>query len=266
MTDENKGGRLQGKVALVTGSTSGIGKGIALVFAQEGARVMISGRDAERGAQVIDEAVAAGAPRDRLAFHPADLTNVDQCRALVERTVEVFGRLDALVNNAADTSRGNIDNTSVEQWDRHMAINLRAPFVLLQAAVPHFRARGGGSVVNIGSINAYIGENKLLSYSASKGGLMTFTKNVASYLKHDRIRVNQLNVGWTLTEGERVVMRSDTGGDEWLAQAEATRPFGRLLSPHDVAMAALYFASDESEIITGSVLDLEQGPVGDRTP
>jgi NAD(P)-dependent dehydrogenase (short-subunit alcohol dehydrogenase family) len=94
---------------------------------------------------------------------------------------------------------------------------------------------------------------------------MTFTKNVASYLKRYRIRVNQLNVGWTLTDGERVVMRSDTGGDEWLAQAEARRPFGRLLVPRDIALAALYFVSDESALITGSVLDLEQGPVGERT-
>ena len=259
------GERLAGKIALVTGSTSGIGEGIAREFAREGARVLVSGRNAERGAQVVDEIVAAGVPREKLAFYRADLADVDQCRTLVAHAVEVFGGLDVLVNNAADVTRGNIENTTVELWDRHMAVNLRAPFVLTQAVVPHMRARGGGSIVNIGSVNAYIGETKLLSYSASKGGLMTFTKNVASYLKRYRIRVNQLNVGWTLTDGERIVMRSDTGGDEWLAQAEARRPFGRLLLPRDIALAALYFASDESALITGSVLDLEQGPVGERT-
>jgi NAD(P)-dependent dehydrogenase (short-subunit alcohol dehydrogenase family) len=258
-------GRLAGKIALVTGSTSGIGEGIAKEFARVGARVLVSGRDAERGARVVDEIAAAGVPRELLAFHRADLADVDECRALVEQTVEIFGGLDVLVNNAADVTRGNIENTTVELWDRHMAVNLRAPFVLTQAAVQPMRARGGGSIVNIGSVNAYIGETKLLSYSASKGGLMTFTRNVASYLKRYRIRVNQLNVGWTLTDGERQVMRSDTGGDEWLAQAEATRPFGRLLLPRDIALAALYFASDESALVTGSVLDLEQGPVGERT-
>lgn len=125
------------------------------------------------------------------------------------------------------------------------------------------RARGGGSVVNIGSINAYVGEPKLGAYSVSKGGLMTFTKNAASLLNRDRIRVNQINVGWTLTEGERRVKREDEGkGDEWIEAAMASRPFGRLLVPQDIAYAAAYFASDESECVTGSVLDLEQYPVG----
>lgn len=261
---ETVSGRLDGKIALVTGSTSGIGKGIAHLFAREGARVMVSGRDRGRGEQVIEEAVTAGVERARLAFYPADLADVQQCHELVEQTVAHFGGLDILVNNAADVRRGNIDNTPVELWDTHMAVNLRAPFVLTQSAVPHLRSRGGGSIVNIGSVNAYIGETKLLSYSASKGGLMTFTKNVASYLKQDRIRVNQLNVGWTLTEGEDVVMRRDTGRDDWLEQAVATRPFGRLLLPRDIALAALFFASDESEVVTGSVLDVEQGPVGAR--
>jgi NAD(P)-dependent dehydrogenase (short-subunit alcohol dehydrogenase family) len=264
MTDATSAGKLEGRIALVTGSTSGIGEGIALRFAREGALVMISGRDEQRGVGVIDQAAAMGVPRERLGFQRADLVDVEQCRALVAHTVERFGGLDILVNNAADVSRGNIENTTVELWDRHMAINLRAPFILTQAAVPHFRSRGSGSIVNIGSVNAYIGETKLLSYSASKGGLMTFTKNVAAYLRRYRIRCNQLNVGWTLTAGEDVVMRADTGRDDWLAEAEATRPFGRLLRPDDIAAAALYFASDDSSMVTGAVLDIEQGPVGAR--
>lgn len=258
---EQSGGRLAGKIAIVTGATSGVGAGIAREFALQGARVMVSGRDVERGQRLIDETVAAGAPREHLSFHPVDLVNVEQCRSLIARAVEVFGGLDVLVNNAADTRRGNVENTTVELWDYHMAVNLRAPFVLTQAAVPHFKARGGGSVVNIGSVNAYSGETKLVSYSASKGGLMTFTRNAASYLNRYRIRVNQLNIGWTLTEGEDKVMRQDTGREDWLEQATKTRPFGRLLYPRDIALAALYFASDESALITGGVLDMEQAPV-----
>jgi NAD(P)-dependent dehydrogenase (short-subunit alcohol dehydrogenase family) len=257
-------GRLQDKIAIVTGSTSGVGAGIAHEFALEGARVMVSGRDPERGAKVIEAAVAAGANRKNLAWQPADLQDVAGCRALIERTVAVFGGLDILVNNAADVSRGNIENTPVELWDRHMAVNLRAPFVLTQASIPHLRARGGGSIINIGSVNAYAGETKLLSYSASKGGLMTFTKNVASYLTRYRIRVNQLNIGWTLTEGEEKVMRQDTGRDDWLDEAVKTRPFGRLLLPRDIALAAIYFASDESALITGTIMDMEQIPVNSR--
>jgi NAD(P)-dependent dehydrogenase (short-subunit alcohol dehydrogenase family) len=124
------------------------------------------------------------------------------------------------------------------------------------------KARGGGAIVNIGSVNAYIGAPKLGPYSVSKGALMTMTRNAASALKKYRIRVNQLNVGWTLTEGEERVQRKDGKGAEWLAEATATRPFGRLLSPHDIALAAAYFASDDGALITGSVLDLEQEPLG----
>jgi NAD(P)-dependent dehydrogenase (short-subunit alcohol dehydrogenase family) len=144
-----------------------------------------------------------------------------------------------------------------------MAVNLRAPFILMQEAVAAMKSRGGGSIVNIGSINAYIGQDNLCPYSVSKGGLMTLTRNAAAALARYRIRVNQLNVGWTLTEGEQRVKTVDEGrGPEWLQDAIATRPFGRLLSPQDIAYAAAYFASDDSACITGSVLDLEQFPIG----
>jgi NAD(P)-dependent dehydrogenase (short-subunit alcohol dehydrogenase family) len=143
-----------------------------------------------------------------------------------------------------------------------MAVNLRAPFILMQDAVTSMKARGGGSIVNIGSVNAYIGEPKLGPYSVSKGGLMTLTRNAASSLNRHRIRVNQINVGWTLTEGEDRLKRAESKGADWLAEAIASRPFGRLLSPHDVAIAVAYFASDDSALVTGAVMDLEQYPVG----
>lgn len=204
--------------------------------------------------------VALGATREQLAFFAADLAIPRQCEAVIRCAIETFGGMDILVNNAADTRRGHIENTTRRQWDEQMAINLRAPFLLAQAAVPHLKDRGG-SILNIGSVNAYVGETKLLAYSVSKGGLMTFTKNLAADLNRYRIRVNLLNIGWTLTEGEEKVMREDTGNDDWLQNALASRPFGRLLLPHDIALAALYFASDESALVTGAVLDLEQSPV-----
>jgi NAD(P)-dependent dehydrogenase (short-subunit alcohol dehydrogenase family) len=263
MSNESVGrGRLEGKVALITGSTSGIGAGIATVFAEEGACVLVHGRNEEAGRRVIRELSEQGVPSDHLSFQAADLTDVEQCRALVRQAGAVFGGLDVLVNNAGDFTRGTIDGTTVELWDFQMALNLRAPFVLTQAALPLMRERGGGSIVNIGSVNAYIGGKNLTSYSVTKGGLMTFTKNVAGQLAADRIRVNQLNVGWTLTEGERRVQTKETGREDWLEAAVPTRPFGRLLSPRDIALAALYFASDDSELVTGSVLDVEQSPVG----
>ena len=155
----------------------------------------------------------------------------------MDRAAAHFGRLDILVNNAADTSRGDMRTTTIEEWDRIHAINLRAPFILMQAAVPHFEKLGGGAILNVGSVNAYIGEPKLTAYSSAKGGLMTLTKNAAAQLNAARIRVNQINVGWTLTEGEQRVKREQEGkGDEWVAEAVKTRPFGRLLEPADIAL------------------------------
>jgi NAD(P)-dependent dehydrogenase (short-subunit alcohol dehydrogenase family) len=257
-------GRLTGKIAVVTGATSGVGQGVAREFALQDARLLLTGRDRARGERLIEELVAAGVPRAALRFHAANLADIPECEAVVPRAVEHFGGLDVLANCAGDSSRNTIETVSVQEWDRLLSINLRAPFLLTKAAVPHFKARGGGSVVNIGSINAYVGETKLLAYSVSKGGLMTFTKNAAADLNRYRIRVNLLNIGWTLTEVEDRMMRQDTGDDDWLAAAERTRPFGRLLRPRDIALAALYFASDESALVTGAALDLEQNPVGAR--
>jgi NAD(P)-dependent dehydrogenase (short-subunit alcohol dehydrogenase family) len=191
-----------------------------------------------------------------------DLADADVCRQIVHFAVDRYGGLDVLVNNAGITSRGSLESAPIELWDTIMAVNLRAPFVCLQAAIPSMKTRGGGSVVNIGSINAYIGLPNLGPYSVSKGGLMTLTRNAAGALGRYRIRVNQLNVGWTLTENEDRVQREEGKGPDWLADAIATRSFGRLLLPKDIAIAAAYFASDDSALVTGTVMDVEQFPIG----
>ena len=247
------------RIALVTGSTSGIGRGIAEHFASLGASVMIHGPvDAEAQA-VAAQLRDAGGDADAVA---GDLREPDACRQVVRTVVERHGGLDILVNNAAITLRASLEDSSVEFWDTMMAVNLRAPFLCLQEAVKSMKTRGGGSIVNIGSINAYVGLSNLGPYSVSKGGLMTMTRNGAAALRNYRIRVNQLNVGWTLTEGEEKVQRLEGKGPEWLADAIATRSFGRLLSPRDIALAAAYFASDDGALVTGSVLELEQFPLG----
>jgi NAD(P)-dependent dehydrogenase (short-subunit alcohol dehydrogenase family) len=252
--------KLAGKVSVVTGATSGIGRGIAEHFAGLGSNIVVHGIDRADGTETVRRVRAAGREAE---YFDGDLTREDVCRALIRFAVERFGGLDILVNNAGDTGRGDLEHIPVARWDTIMAVNLRAPFILLQEAIAPMRARGGGSIVNIGSVLAYVGEPKLGAYSVSKGGLMTLTKNAASLLNWDRIRVNQINVGWTLTEGERRVKREQEGkSDDWIPQAIATRPFGRLLAPLDIAYAAAYFASDESACVTGSVLDLEQSPPG----
>jgi NAD(P)-dependent dehydrogenase (short-subunit alcohol dehydrogenase family) len=249
---------LSGKVAVITGSTSGIGRGIAERFAELGSDVVVHGIAREDGLETVRRVRAAGR---RSEYFDGDLTSEDVCRGLIAFAIETFGGVDILVNNAGDTGRGDLEHIPVARWDAIMAVNVRAPFILLQAAVPSMRARGGGSIINVGSVNAYVGEPKLGAYSVSKGALMTFTRNAAVLLSRDRIRVNQINPGWTLTEGERRVKRDQEGkGDEWIAAAVATRPMGRLLTPLDIAHAAAYFAGPESELVTGAVLDVDQLP------
>lgn len=250
---------MQHRIALVTGSTSGIGRGIVERFAALGARVVVHGLEDDLAREVVAKLRSQGHQAVSIV---ADLTEVEACRRVVRFAVEQYGGLDVLVNNAATLARGRLEDVPVEVWDAVLAVNLRAPFVCLQEAVRVMKTRGGGSIVNIGSVNAYVGESKLGPYSVSKGGLMTLTRNAASALRKYRIRVNQINPGWTLTEGERRIKRLEGKGDEWLREAEATRPSGRLLSPSDVAAAAVYFASDASALVSGAVLDLEQYPVG----
>jgi NAD(P)-dependent dehydrogenase (short-subunit alcohol dehydrogenase family) len=250
---------LTNKVTLVTGSSSGIGFGIAEHFASIGSAVVVHGLREEESRAAGDRLRAEGYD---VATTAGDLRDPETCRRIVRFAVETRGGVDVLVNNAGDTSRGSLESASLEFWDNMMAVNLRAPFLCLQEAVKSMKTRGGGSIVNIGSINAYVGAPKLGPYSVSKGGLMTLTKNAALALGPYKIRVNQLNVGWTLTEGEEAVQRKVGHGAGWVDEAIATRVFGRLLLPRDIALAAAYFASSNSELITGAVLDMEQFPLG----
>lgn len=253
-------GTLTGQVVVVTGSTQGIGAGIAKKFAEHGARVVVHGiaQQKESGESVLVAVRASGS--DGLLVL-GDLKDEAHCRDIVRQAVERFGQLDILVNNAAIYPRGNIETTSVALWDEIFAVDLRAPFIVCQEAVKFMKPRQRGCIINIGSVNAYVGLRKVLAYSAAKGGLMTFTKNLANYLTRYKIRVNQINPGWVLTEGEYRTNVVDEGKDEsWLEEAVKTRPFGRMLAPEDVAKAALFFATNE--LVSGSVLDYEQLPFG----
>jgi len=253
---------LKDRIALVTGSTSGIGKGIASYFLSLGASVIVHGPDLASATSTADSIRSGGRDVDAVA---GDLRNVDACRQIIRDVVARRGGLDILVNNAATTARSTLEDATIEQWEITMAVNVRAPFLLMQEAVRSMKTRGGGSIVNIGSINAYVGLPQLGPYSVSKGALMTMTKNAALALGRYHIRVNQLNVGWTLTEGEEAVQRSDGKGPDWYQEACATRPFGRLLLPADIAMAAAYFASADT-VVSGAVIDVEQFPLGGLSP
>ncbi|HZS09315.1 MAG TPA: oxidoreductase [Blastocatellia bacterium] len=252
-------GRMHDKVAVITASAAGIGEGIARLFAGEGAKVVVSDINDDAGQSVTASIVSEGG---QAVYQHADVSIEAECRALIDRAVAEWGRIDVLANVAGLSTRSTIEDTTVELWDRLFAVNARGAFLCMQQAVKYMKEQHGGSIINIGSVNAYVGEPKLMAYSASKGALMTLTKNTASYLGRYRIRVNQLNIGWTQTPTEHQVKLREGKGENWLADAVKTRAFGRLLMPKDIALAAIYFASDESECVSGTVMDLEQHPVG----
>ncbi len=251
-----------GKYAVITGSTQGLGAATARLFAARGAAgIIVTGRNEARGHAVADELVAAGCDA---RFVQAELEDVDQCRALIAAADQAFGGLHILVNVAASTERGTIWDTSQELWDRMMAVNVRAPFFLMQEACKLMRRDGvAGSIVNISSVSAYGSVPFLAPYAASKGALNILTKNVAYAVMRYRIRVNALNLGWMDTPGEDAIQRKYHGaGDNWLEIAEAAQPFGRLLKPEEAARAIAFLASDESGMMTGAIVDFDQSVMG----
>ena len=256
--EEDAHGRpLRGRVLLVTGAGQGVGEAVARLAALRGAAgVALCGRTAAKLERV---AASLGCPALPVV---ADLARVEDCLAAVDRTVERFGALDVLVNAAGVTDRGTIDDTSPELFDRTFAVNVRAPFFLMQRALPHLRRRRG-TVVNLASIVAHGGPPMISAYCASKAAVAVLSKNVAGAVARDRVRVNALNMGWTATPGEHAVQTGWHGrGEDWLAEADAAQPFGRILRPEDVARAVLFLAGRESGIMTGSVVDFEQHVVG----
>ncbi len=252
---------LSGKVVVVTGSTQGLGEAIALGCAEAGALgVVVTGRSTDKGARVCSALEERGA---RALFVPADLERVDDCRRIIDTADERFGRIDGLVNSAATTDRGHLHDTSVELWDRTMALNVRAPFLLTQGAVRVMQRVGeGGSIVNILSMSANGGQPFLCAYSTSKGALATLTKNNAHALRRDRIRVNGLRIGWMETPGEHAIQAKDGNPKNWLELAAPKQPFGRILSVDDVAGLTLWLLSGAGSMMTGSVIDFDQNVIG----
>ena len=253
---------LTGKVAVITGGTQGLGEGIAHVFADRGAAgLVICGRNQANGERVKTALLAKGT---NTVFVPADLARVEDCRAVIGAAEITFGRLDALVNAAGLTDRGTIFDTSPELFDSIMAVNLRAPFFLTQTAVALMRRRGiRGSIINIISMSGHGGQPFITAYCASKGALITLTKNAAFGLLRHGIRVNGLCIGWMDTPGEDRIMRTYHGAvDGWREAAEAAQPTGRLLKPEEAARAVAFLASEESGMMTGAIIDFDQSVSG----
>ena len=253
---------LEGKVAIVTGSTQGLGEAVAHLFAARGiSGLVITGRNAGRGAAVTTALEAKGV---RTIFVAADLADKDAPASIVAAADKAFGRIDILVNSAGITDRGTIWDTSPELFDRMFAVNVRAPFFLMQHALEVMKREAiKGSVVNIISMSGHGGQSFITAYSASKGALITLTKNVAFSVMRHHIRVNGLTIGHMNTPGEDRIMKTYHGAEDgWLEAMQEQKPFGRLLETDEVARAVAYLSSNESGMMTGSIVDFDQQVLG----
>ncbi len=255
------GDRLARKVATITGSTGGLGEGIARAMADEGASVVVSGRRTEKGEAVAHSIRERGG---QAVFVRADVAIEADCLHLIRATLERFGRLDILVNNAAIFPRIPLDEQTAETWDREFAVNVRGAFLCSKEAIPAMRQQGGGAIINIGSTAVYRGDGEALqrlAYASSKGALLTMTKTMARALAGDHIRVNWVAVGWLATEGE-IALRDGMQGDDGRAFLKARAkemPMGRLETVEETAAGVVYLASDEAAHVTGCELNMSGG-------
>jgi NAD(P)-dependent dehydrogenase (short-subunit alcohol dehydrogenase family) len=255
--------RLKNKVIIVTGSTTGIGKAIALRCIAEGAKVIIHGLEQDLGNAVLKE-IGEG---NKAALHIQDISTKGAAENLVEIALQSFGKLDCVVNNAAWVVSSNIDTTDLAFLRRVLEINTIAPFAMIQAALPHLR-KEKGCVLNIGSVNAWSGEPNLLAYSVSKGALTTLTRNLGDTLHREAgVRINQINPGWVLTETEIKRKQEQGFADDWFKNvSNLFAPSGRILFPSEIASAAVYWLADECGPVSGQVVDIEQYPFIGRNP
>ncbi len=254
--------RIDGKIAVITGGSQGLGAAIARLFAKAGAAgIAIVGRDFEKGEKVARDIDAVpGVPIMMIA---ADLADIDQVRRIMADADRRFGRVDILVNAAGSTDRGNLLNTTPELFDQMFAVNVRAPFFLMQDAVKIMEREGiEGRIVNIGSTSERAGQPFLAPYSASKGALATLTRHAGYALMRNGVHVNQLDIGWMASDHEREIQLAESGDPDWEEKARAALPFGRLLDPDEVARAVLWMSSDDSGMMTGAVIHFDQSVWG----
>lgn len=257
-------GLLDGRVVLVSGGTQGVGAGVARAAAREGADVAVTGRRPEVGEACVADLREHLAEGRGATYVPADVADVASAQASVAAVVARFGRVDCLVNAAGLTSRGTLLDTTPELFDAHVAVNLRGPFFLMQAAVADMVRRGEpGGVVNITSTSAHGGQPYLAPYVAAKAGLAGATRNAAHAHRFDRVRINALHLGWTDTEGEDATQRAFHGaGDDWREQAARDLPMGKLGQVDEIADMVVLLLSDRSGVVTGSVIDWDQNVLG----
>ncbi|MGI9399866.1 MAG: oxidoreductase [Rhizobiaceae bacterium] len=252
---------LEDMVLVITGAASGIGRAIAERAVERGAvKLLLTDMDK----QGLQKAASDLPSHVQVATIIADLSDATAADKITEAAISTYGRIDGLVNSAGVTTRASFMDGTSEDWDRIFAINARAPYLLMQAAIKDMLSRKSqGSIVNIQSVNAQCGIAELAIYSASKGALQTLTKNAANAHMGDGIRVNGINLGWTLTEAENHMQANILGlGENWTADAAKDTPLGRLLQPEEAANLTVYLLDPVSAPLSGASIDLTQGVVG----
>jgi NAD(P)-dependent dehydrogenase (short-subunit alcohol dehydrogenase family) len=248
--------QLSGKIALITGGGSGIGRATALVFSREGAVVVVADLNVPAGEAVATEITQAGG---RAIFEPADVSRAVDCRRLVDRAIREFGRVDILFNNAGIIRRATILDLNEDDWDRVMAVNVKSIYLLARGVIPHMQKAGGGSIINTASGWGLAGGAKAAVYCASKGAVVLLTKAMAVDHGPQKIRVNCICPGDTDTGMLRAeAAQLGEANEHFLAEA-AKRPLGRVGSPDEIAQAVLYLASDASSFVTGTALVIDGG-------
>ncbi|MCL5947409.1 MAG: SDR family oxidoreductase [Chloroflexi bacterium] len=248
-------GRVSGKVALVTGSASGIGRAAALALAQEGATIAALDRSSNIAITVARIQEIGG---HAFAIQ-ADLRTEAACAEAVATTVHEYGRLDILVNAAGIFPRYALNETDQAVLDLLFGVNFNGPLFLCKHTIPIMQQQGGGSIINVGSIHGLCGGRELIAYAASKGALLNLTRTLARSYARDHIRVNYLIPGWVLTEGELAIQAQEGHDEAWLRTQGERLPTGRIQLPEDAADAIVFLASDESSQVNASILNTDGG-------
>jgi NAD(P)-dependent dehydrogenase (short-subunit alcohol dehydrogenase family) len=245
--------RLKGKIGIVTGAGSGIGRACAIALAREGANVALVGRRRDRVQQVAREIGAQALPIS------ADVSQNAGIQRLIDETVNRFGGLNFLVNNAGILQVGTAEQITEEQWDRVFNVNVRAVWLLSRAVLPHMRKAGGGSIINIASTLGIVGARARAAYASSKGAVVLLTKAMALDHGHEKIRVNAICPSFTETELTEAILSKAPDADAIRRERTAAHPIGRLGQPEDLAGLAVYLVSDESSWTTGAILPVDGG-------
>lgn len=249
-------GKLDGKIAIVTGGAQGIGEGIAAVLVAEGARVVIADVN---GVQAERTAAALRQRGGEVVSFRADVASEGDVRALMEFTLATYGRLDILVNNAGIGVYKTVEEATVEEFDRCIAVNLRGVFLCCKYAIPLLRAAGGGAIVNIASVHAVQNVPGTAPYAASKGGVLALTRQMALDYGKDRIRINAVCPGWVLTPLTQGIFAASGDAEGMLRRVAARQVLGRIGTPEDIGKAVLYLVSDDAAFVTGTALFVDGG-------